>query len=233
MGEPTVLLVDDEQFFLNLLCEFLGDSPVSVMTAESGPAALERARTHRPALIVLDYRMPDMNGAACCAQLKADPRLHRIPVIMVVGGGKDDDRLACRAAGCDAIITKPLDRREFLEVGRRFLPDVERRQLRISCGGLAIFRKDDVSFHGTVEDLSLNGAYVASRCDIMINETIRLGFILPGPVLVETESRVAWLNQGHHRIKKGLPEGFGVEFLDLTGETSDLVKRFVAENAPR
>ncbi|AJE04452.1 response regulator [Geobacter pickeringii] len=233
MGEPTVLLVDDEQFFLNLLCEFLRESPVSVMTAESGPAALERVRTHRPALIVLDYRMPEMSGAACCARLKADPRLHRIPVIMVVGEGKDDDRLACRTAGCDAIITKPLDRREFLDVGRRFLPDVERRQLRVSYGGLAVFRKGDESFHGTVEDLSPNGAYVAARCNMEVDETLHLGFVLPGPVLVETESRVAWINQGHQRIKKGLPDGFGVEFLDLAKETSELVKRFVAENVPR
>ncbi|WP_298433689.1 response regulator [Geobacter sp.] len=233
MGEPIVLLVDDELFFLNVQREFLGESPVSVITAESGRTALELASTHRPALIVLDYRMPGMSGAACCACLKADPHLHRIPVIMVVGKGKEEDRLVCRTAGCDAIIIKPLDRREFLDVGRRFLPDVERRHSRISHGGLAIFHRHGESFHGTVEDLSLSGAYVSGRCDLKVGETIRLGFVLPGSVLVETESRVAWVNQGYNRIRKSLPEGFGVEFLHVAGETYELVKRFVTESAPR
>lgn len=233
MPEPSVLLVDDEKFFLDLQRDFLGDSPVTVLTATAGREAFDLARTHRPRLIFMDYRMPEMDGAACCALLKTDPRLCRIPVIMVVGEGKVNDRRTCREAGCDALITKPLDRKEFLAIGRRFLPEVERRQPRVPCGTLTVFRRAGDSFHGTVEDVSLCGVYVASRCEVCIDETIRLGFMLPGTDFLEADARVAWINQGHRRIKKSLPEGFGVEFVDIPAAAADLVKRFVEGRTPR
>lgn len=233
MSEPSVLIVDDERFFLELQRDFLRESPVEVLTAGGGREAMELARAQRPGLIFMDFRMPEMNGAACCALLKADPGLRRIPVVMVVGEGKENDRQACREAGCDAVITKPLDRNEFLAVGRRLLPDVERRHPRIPYSALAVFRKGDESFHGTVEDISLNGVYLATRCEVLVDDRIRLGFVLPGTDLMETDARVAWVNLGHRRIKKELPEGFGVEFVGLPAEASELVKRLVTGNTPR
>lgn len=233
MPHPSVLLVDDEQFFLNLQREFLQESPVSVITATGGREALALAREHHPGLIVLDFRMPEMDGGACCALLKADPFLRQIPVVMVVVEGKEQDCQLAFQAGCDAVITKPLDRRTFLHTGRRFLPDVERRHPRIPLSTLAFFRKGDESHHGTIEDISLFGVYVATRCTARVDDPIRLGFILPDSDIVECDARVAWVNQGHRRIKKNLLEGFGVEFVAISVEAADRVKRYVRQHTPR
>lgn len=233
MSQPSVLLVDDEQFFLTLQLEFLRESPVSVITASGGREALALAREHRPGLIVLDFRMPGMDGGTCCAALKADPFLRQIPVVMVVGEGKEQDCQLSFQAGCDAVITKPLDRRMFLHTGRRFLPDVERRHPRIPLNALAFFRKGDESHHGTIEDISLFGVYVATRCAVSVDDPIRLGFILPDSDIVECDARVAWVNQGHRRIKTNLQEGFGVEFVAIPADAADRVKRYVAQHTPR
>ncbi|RNC72307.1 MAG: response regulator [Desulfuromonadales bacterium] len=227
MSNPSILLVDDEKFFLNLQQEFLKDSPVTILTASGGEEALDAIRRHRPNLIFMDFRMPDLDGATCCAILKNDPKLAAIPVVMVAAEGKENDRELCRKAGCDAIIAKPLDRRQFLATGRRFLPAVERRYARIPYSALAVFRKGESSFHGTIEDISLWGVYVASRCDVQIDERIRLGFVLPDTELLEAEARVAWVNLGHRRIKPAMPEGFGVEFTAIPDAARERVRMIV------
>lgn len=233
MKTPTILLVDDERFFLDLQRDFLKGSPVTILTATGGEEALRIAREYRPDLIYLDCRMPEMDGAACCTLLKGDKGLRTIPVVMMVPEGKERERERCQAAGSDGIIVKPIDRREFLEAGRRFIPEVERRHPRIRCGSLAVFRTGGASFHGSIEDISFCGVYVGSRCTVGIEDRIRLGFFLPGTDLIETDARVAWINQGHRRIKPALPEGFGVEFVSIAANAADQVKRFIAESTPR
>ena len=230
MKVPSILLVDDERFFLSVQRDFLKGSPIAVLTASGGEEALRIARDQKPDLIYLDCRMPEMDGVACCEVLKGDRNLRTIPVLMMVPEEKERDRERCLAAGCDGIITKPIDRREFLEAGRRFVPEVERRHRRIPCGSLAVFRRGDGSFHGSIEDISFCGVYVVSRCTVGIEERIRLGFFLPGSDLIETDARVAWVNQGHRRIKQTLPEGFGVEFVGIAADAAEQVKRFIAEN---
>jgi len=228
MKAPSILLVDDERFFLDLQRDFLKGSPVAILTASSGEEALRIARERHPDLIYLDCRMPGMDGITCCALLKGDRELRAIPVVMMVQEGKERDRARCLEAGCDTIVAKPLDRREFLEAGRRFVTDVERRHQRFPYRSLAVFRRGEASFHGSIEDISLWGVYVGCRCTVGLEDRIRLGFFLPGSDLIETDARVAWVNQGHRRIKPALPEGFGVEFIGITAEASDQVKRFIA-----
>lgn len=231
MDDPRILLVDDEKFFLAIAADFLSDSPVTTITATSGSEALRLARSERPQLIYLDYRMPEGDGASWCREFKSDPVLRDVPLIMIVGDGREDDRRACLQAGCDGIITKPLDRRQFLETGRRFLPAIDRRLTRIAFQALAVFRRGGTSHHGTVEELSINGIFLSSRCDIEVNEQLRFGFVLPDGHLVETFGRVAWLNRGARRTKRSLPEGFGVEFVHLSDDDvlriSDLIARTI------
>ncbi|BDV41344.1 two-component system response regulator [Geotalea uraniireducens] len=218
MDDPRILLVDDEKFFLAVACEYLKDSQIRALTATSASEGLRIARIERPHLIYLDYRMPEGDGAAWCREFKRDPALHDTPLIMVVGEGKDDDRHACELAGCNGVITKPLDRRQFLESGRRFLPAIDRRTPRIPLQAVAVFRQGGASHYGTVEELSTSGIFLSSRCNIEVGEQLRLGFVLPDGHLVEVFGRVAWLNRGARRIKRSLPEGFGLEFIHLSEE---------------
>ena len=78
-----ILLVDDEPALRELLRATLEGADVSVDEAASGLEAEARIRRKRPDVIVLDLRMPGMGGTELCTHLKADPRTHKIPVIVV------------------------------------------------------------------------------------------------------------------------------------------------------
>ena len=111
MAKPRILLVDDSEFFLEVEKGFLKQSDVTIFTAENGRSALELAGKVRPDLIYMGLNMPGLAGDACCSILKADPVLGSIPVIMVIAAGSDRDLEACRKAGCDALLTRPVDRK--------------------------------------------------------------------------------------------------------------------------
>ena len=104
---PTVLVIDDDPGFRDLLTHFLGKEGFRVVTASDGDEGLIRARQFPPDLITLDVIMPGLDGWALLAALKAEPTLADIPVIMLTIA---DDRNKGFALGASEYLTKPLDR---------------------------------------------------------------------------------------------------------------------------
>ena len=126
MSHPKILLVDDVRLFLELEKSFLHLAQVQILTAANGEEALAVVRKERPDLVFLDLYMPVLDGAACCAAIKVDPELTATPVVMVTTGGKPDEVEQCRVAGCDGLLTKPVDRSAFLDAVARFIPSFNR-----------------------------------------------------------------------------------------------------------
>ena len=79
----TVLVVDDEFGFAEALASILSDAGFRVFIAVNGRQALDRIREVRPHLVVLDFMMPVLSGAATLEALRGDPVTARLPVIMV------------------------------------------------------------------------------------------------------------------------------------------------------
>lgn len=104
---PLLLIVDDEPANLGLLRQILSPD-YALVFARSGTEALAAARKHRPALILLDIEMPDMDGYTACRQLKADPLLASIPVIFVTSLADIGDETAGFEAGAVDYIVKPV-----------------------------------------------------------------------------------------------------------------------------
>ena len=219
MAERKILLVDDVDFFIEVEKSFLQNTPADILVARNGREALDIARRERPDLIYMDVNMPVMDGLACCRALKADAQLAAIPVIMVFAPGQEASIDNCRAAGCDAHVTKPIDRNAFLDLGHSFLFQIERRDIRTPCQALITLRRSGgAEFSGTCEDLSKNGIYVVCRETVQPNEILGITLLLPGSGShpVEGRLRVAWANQGFPRPKMRLPQGFGAEFMGLS-----------------
>jgi two-component system alkaline phosphatase synthesis response regulator PhoP len=80
-----VLLVDDDVDFCEATKLLLESKDYEVAVAHNGKEGLERIRTEHPNLVILDVMMPEMNGYDVCVVLKADPKLKRIPVILLTG----------------------------------------------------------------------------------------------------------------------------------------------------
>lgn len=104
-----ILVVDDVPANVKLLEAKLTSEYYEVITAADGFEALEKAKTFKPDLMLLDVMMPGMDGFQTCQKLKADPELSHIPVVMVTALSEKSDRLKGLEAGADDFITKPIN----------------------------------------------------------------------------------------------------------------------------
>ena len=105
-----VLVVDDLPECANLLGRMLGDQGYEILLATGGHAALEIAVRERPDVILMDVRMPELDGIEVCRRLKADPDLRTIPVILVTVNSREEDIVKGLDAGADDYVTKPFSR---------------------------------------------------------------------------------------------------------------------------
>jgi two-component system, cell cycle response regulator len=231
VAKPKILLVDDTRLVLELEKSFLKLSHVEVLTATNGAEALEVIRKDPPDLVFMDLNMPVMDGLTCCKALKADPFLCGIPVIMLTTAGNEGDRERAAEAGCDGFLTKPIDRREFLEKARSFTEAVDRRELRVPCQFPAMFVLGQDAVGAFVMDIGDGGAFLATHEPVRPDAMIRLALYLPEgkPVLRELSGKIAWINAEGKRVNPGLPAGFGVEFLDVEEEVQGALKHVVDE----
>ena len=105
---PRILIVDDEQDFIELLQYKLGNHGYEWIVANDGVHALSQARTLKPNLILLDILLPDMDGLSVCEILRRQPATKRIPIIFMSAlSGDITKRTATMHA--EDFFTKPLD----------------------------------------------------------------------------------------------------------------------------
>ena len=103
----TVLSIEDTHGIRRLIRMTLEYDGISVQEATDARQGLELARSHPPDLILMDVRMPGMDGITACRAIRADRTLAHIPVVMLSGADADDDIQAGLAAGANAYLTKP------------------------------------------------------------------------------------------------------------------------------
>lgn len=224
-----ILMVDDVPLFLTIQKGYLRMAPITIFTAANGHEALSVARQEKPDLIFMDLHMPVMDGAECCRQLKADPALKGIPVIMVTAAGKSEDQQACLAAGCSDFLSKPVDRAAFLHAARQYLPTIDRRDRRISCRIKASFKMHGVTLASELADISQNGVFVAAAISATIGAEVEVAFVLPDAEKHEIRAtgKVIWVNSQKNPNKTDMPAGFGVHFTKFAPGCDYLLSHFV------
>jgi len=235
MSKQVVLLAAKSKVSRDLMAAHLKTSNLVIHQADSGPAALQAVQQYRPDLVFMEMELPGKSGAECCWQLKSSPAYVKMPVVLVIPGNQVSDAETCRAAGCDLVLGKPLERNTFLEAGRSLLAAIDRREPRIPCRATVECRSGEGSFYGTIEDLSGNGMFIGTPQVLSVGDRLELKFFLPWetPRLVETEAQVAWVNAGRPRRNAALPQGVGVVFAGLASEGSHQVLAFLEESMRR
>ncbi len=103
----TILVCDDEAVLRALVRATLEGDGYSIVEARDAGEALDRARGIRPDLILLDQMMPGRTGLVALAELRADPELAGIPVVMLTARAQVADREAAENAGATRFLTKP------------------------------------------------------------------------------------------------------------------------------
>jgi DNA-binding response OmpR family regulator len=118
---PLVLCADDDEDILALVALRLERAGFAVATALDGAEAMELARTLRPALAVLDVMMPRRTGLEVLAEVRSDPGLRDVKVVLLSARVKDEHVADGLEAGADAYIVKPFRADELVATVERLL----------------------------------------------------------------------------------------------------------------
>jgi signal transduction histidine kinase len=110
----SILVVDTDSANLALLSQILGPRGYEIRVARSGERALGAAFGAPPDLVLLEARMPELDGYAVCEQLKADPRTRDVPVIFVSALAEIDHKLRAFAVGAADYVCKPFEAGEVM-----------------------------------------------------------------------------------------------------------------------
>ncbi|MBS0197936.1 MAG: response regulator [Planctomycetes bacterium] len=105
-----VLVVDDDPAVIQMYQDAFGRDPrLEIRAAASAYDAGILTESFRPALIILDYMLPDLSGAAVCSRVRGDPRYADMKILCVSGVAKPEEIKSLVAAGADAFLKKPFD----------------------------------------------------------------------------------------------------------------------------
>ena len=113
--EKKILVVEDEEQMAELLTERLTSAGYQVHTATSGKAGLSYAAEHKPDLVILDLKLPDIHGYEVCKELRKLSNPWVQPILMLTALAQPIDQLRGFARGADAYLTKPFDSNELLK----------------------------------------------------------------------------------------------------------------------
>lgn len=117
-----ILVADDKESNRQLLVEYLSYPGIAVIDAEDGKIAVEMAKIYRPNLVLMDLKMPVMDGKEATRLLKADKELKKIPVIIVTASAIKEQEPEIKKAGGDAYLKKPVSKSQLIAQLKRFLP---------------------------------------------------------------------------------------------------------------
>jgi two-component system, OmpR family, alkaline phosphatase synthesis response regulator PhoP len=119
--QKTVLVVDDQPHIVRLIQLNLEKEDFRVVTAADGVEGMERAREHQPDLVILDVVMPRKDGFEVLHDLKDDPELSHIPVVMLTVKAHNVDIVKGLRQGAELYLPKPFHPKELVSLVKRVL----------------------------------------------------------------------------------------------------------------
>lgn len=163
-----IVVIDDEPDMVKIATDLLESDGYVVSSFLNPKDGLRKIQENPPDLIILDIRLPEMDGFQVCKTLKADPKTKGVPIIMVSVKSEETDVVVGLELGADDYLTKPLRKRELLarvkSVLRRL--DTDPTDQRIECGPITV---DYGSYSATINKKPV---------DLTPKEFELLGFLL-------------------------------------------------------
>ena len=121
MANELILIIEDNEVNRVLVRDMLQVKGYRTLEEQTAEGGIRVAREKKPALILMDFHLPKMNGIEAFQALRADLETNSIPVIAVTASAMPEDRKKILAAGFDGMLTKPLHVSEFLSTVERAL----------------------------------------------------------------------------------------------------------------
>ena len=116
-----ILIVEDTKTIVMVEKMMLAGRGLTIDIASNGEEGLAKAKANKPDLVLADIMMPKMDGIEMCRQIKNDPELADVPVVMVTTKGEPEKVEQAFLAGCSDYLTKPIDKLELVKKVERFI----------------------------------------------------------------------------------------------------------------
>ena len=182
MSRECVLVVDDDAHIVELAAMYLRSEGYQVLSARSGKQALELVTRERPALMVLDLMLPEMDGWEVCRQVR---RHSNMPIIMLTARSEDVDKIVGLELGADDYVTKPFNPRELTARVRAVL----RRAGDDSVEAPVVLRVGELVIDMSAREVSIAGKDVpqlrAKEFDLLAVLAQHVGVVLSREKLLE------------------------------------------------
>ena len=180
MTNETILLIEDDKNILELVKYNLEQEGFRVLTATQGPTGLEKALKERPALVLLDLMLPEMNGLEICKTLKLNEKTRLTPIIMLTAKSTESDKVVGFELGADDYVTKPFSPRELMArikaVLRRSQEKLPEEILRSGTIELDIMKHElrlkGKSVEITAKEFELLGILMSSKGRVLTREVL-------------------------------------------------------------
>jgi two-component system, OmpR family, response regulator RegX3 len=181
----TVLLVEDEESFVDALTVGLRREGFRVVAARDGVEALAAFEAHEPDLILLDVMLPRMSGIDVCRQIRAKSK---VPIIMVTAKAEEIDAVVALEVGADDYVTKPYRLRELVARMRAVLRRVPGAAQVDDGDDVDVVEAGDVRLDPSRHEVSVRGERVSlplKEFDLLHLLLVNAGRVLPREVLID------------------------------------------------
>ncbi len=121
MADETILIVEDSPLNRKLVETVLSPYGYNLLDAKNGEEAIEVATREHPDLILMDMKMPKLDGYEATRILKSRPDMANVPIVALTAHAMEEERERAIQSGCDGYITKPINTRTFPSLVRQYL----------------------------------------------------------------------------------------------------------------
>ncbi len=156
----TIIIVDDEQHIIDLAKLYLEKEGFKTTSATNGILALQKILSEKPALVVLDLMLPELDGWEVCRRVRADSD---VPIIMLTARSDDIDRIVGLELGADDYLTKPFNPRELVARVKAILRRTEKRVSAPDTPSDRIITVDNLSIFPDRRIVTVGGENVGLR----------------------------------------------------------------------
>jgi len=152
----TILVVEDNDFNMHLMKTILELKKIKVLTAGNGERAIEILLSIPIDLILMDMKMPIMDGYTATKIIKENQKISNIPLIALTAEVMKDDKERIKSIGCDGFLSKPVDELELFDELKKFLPFTQKQQLNLSQSFKPLLNGIDETKYDEIENIIQN-----------------------------------------------------------------------------
>jgi two-component system alkaline phosphatase synthesis response regulator PhoP len=225
MTGERILIVDDEEHIVELVRLYLERDGFRVDSASDGAQGLRLSRELRPALLILDLMLPEVDGLEVCRQVRAESD---VPIVMLTARDEDIDKIVGLELGADDYLTKPFNPRELVARIKAILRRTEAPERPEG----KVLHLDDVTIDPARREVSVAGQAVELRArefDLLHAFAEHKGMVLTREQLLSRvwgydfygETRTVDVHVAH--LRKHLAASAGVRIVTVTGVGYKLV----------